>query len=66
MEKVTRICVFDQPLFKVFLNLKDPRVGGRCLHPLGNIIFITICALVSGCDGWKAIENFEGAMSGAL
>jgi len=58
MEKVTRICVLDQPLFKVFLNLKDPRVGGRCLYPLINIIFITLCALIAGCDGWKAIENF--------
>lgn len=58
MEKVTRICVLDQPLFKVFVNLKDPRVGGRCLYPLINIIFITLCALIAGCDGWKAIENF--------
>ena len=58
MSKVTRICVLDQPLFKVFLNLKDPRVGGRCLYPLINIIFIMLCALIAGCDGWKAIENF--------
>lgn len=58
MSKVTRFSVLDQPLFKVFLNLKDPRVGGRCLYPLINIIFITMCALIAGCDGWKAIENF--------
>lgn len=58
MEKITRISLEDQPLFKVFLNLKDPRVSGRCLYPLINIIFITVCALVSGCDGWRAIENF--------
>ena len=58
MSKVTRISVLDQPLFKIFLSLKDPRVSGRCLHPLINIIFITLCALIAGCDGWKAIENF--------
>jgi len=58
MEKVTRISLFDQPLFRVFFDIKDPRVGGRCLHPLINIIFITHCALISGADGWKAIENF--------
>ena len=58
MEKVTRISVLDQPLFKVFVNLKDPRVCGRCLYPLFNIIFITLCALIAGCDGWKAIETF--------
>lgn len=58
MLKVTRIFVQDQPLFNVFVNLKDPRVSGRCLYPLINIIFITMCALIAGCDGWKAIENF--------
>lgn len=58
MEKVTRISLQDQPLLRVFIDLKDPRVSGRCLHPLMNIIFITLCGLISGCDGWKAIENF--------
>lgn len=58
MEKVTRISFLDQPLFQVFFDIKDPRVGGRCLHPLINIIFITLCALISGADGWQAIENF--------
>jgi len=58
VEKVTRISLKDQPLFKVFFSVKDPRVGGRCLHPLRNILFITLCALISGCNGWKGIENF--------
>ncbi len=58
MGKVTRISFLDQPLFRVFFDIKDPRVGGRCLHPLINIIFITLCASVSGADGWKAIECF--------
>jgi hypothetical protein len=26
--------------------------------PLINILFITLCALIAGCDGWKAIESF--------
>ena len=56
--KGTRICLLDQPLFQLFLNLKDPRVRGRCLHPLINIIFITLCALISGANNWKAIETF--------
>lgn len=58
MSKVTRISISNQPLIKVFLNLKDPRVSGRCLYPLINVIFITLCAQIAGCDGWKAIENF--------
>jgi hypothetical protein len=58
MEKTTRISLEDQPLFKVFVNLKDPRVRARCLYSLINILFITLCALIAGCDGWKAIESF--------
>lgn len=42
----------------MFFSVKDPRVGGRCLHPLRNILFITLCALISGCNEWKGIENF--------
>lgn len=58
MGKVTRISFLDQPLFRVFSSIKDPRVGGRCLYPLFNIIFIVLCAMIAGADGWKSIENF--------
>lgn len=43
MQKVTRISFLNQSLFRVFFDIKDPRVGGRCLHPLINIIFISLC-----------------------
>lgn len=56
--KVKQKNLLDQLLFRVFLDLKDPRVEGRCLHPLINIIFITLCALVAGADSWIAIERF--------
>lgn len=47
-----------QPLFYCFVNLKDPRVKGRCLYPLINIVAITICGLICGADSWKGIELF--------
>lgn len=47
-----------QSLFSCFLSVRDPRVKGRCLHPLINIIGITLCALICGADSWKAIELF--------
>lgn len=47
-----------QLLFSCFVNLKDPRVKGRCLHPLINIVLITMCAMITGADGWKSIELF--------
>lgn len=58
MEKVTRISLLNQPLFRTFMDVPDPRVGGRCLYPLFEIIFITLCAVIAGSDSWKAIENF--------
>ena len=58
MQKVTRISFLDQPLFRVFSNIKDPRVCGRCLYPLFDIIFIVLCAMIAGADGCKSIENF--------
>lgn len=48
----------DQWLFCCFGNLKDPRILGRCKHPLANILFIVICAMISGADGWESIYLF--------
>ena len=41
-----------------FSKLDDPRVRGRTDYPLIEIIFLTISAVVSGFDGWEAIEDF--------
>lgn len=41
-----------------FSALSDPRVRGRTDYPLIEIIFLTISAVVSGFDGWEAIEDF--------
>lgn len=58
MEKSTINFGVNQSLFEIFLSIRDPRVGGRVIHPLINIITITLCALICGCDNWKAIEIF--------
>lgn len=41
-----------------FAPLEDPRVDRNQLHGLGDIVLLTICAVVSGADGWEAIEDF--------
>lgn len=48
----------NQSLFNCLLSMKDPRVKGRVIYPLINIITITLYALICGCDGWKSIELF--------
>jgi predicted transposase YbfD/YdcC len=58
MDKATHSSLENQSLFRIFIELKDPRVKGRCLYPLINIIVITICALACGADSWEAIELF--------
>lgn len=52
--------MIDQSLCfqKYFFGLSDPRVPGRRHHLLGDIIFITICAVISGADDWPQIETF--------
>jgi len=41
-----------------FTPLKDPRIDRNKLHALVDIVLLTICAVVSGADGWEAIEDF--------
>jgi predicted transposase YbfD/YdcC len=52
--------VIDQSLCfqKYFFGLRDPRVKGRRDHLLGDIIFIAVCAVISGADDWPRIESF--------
>jgi predicted transposase YbfD/YdcC len=41
-----------------FGDMPDPRVIGRCDYQLVEIIIIAICAVLSGAEGWEAIEEF--------
>jgi len=39
-------------------ELPDPRVIGRTAHKLIDILFLTLCAVVCGMDGWESIEEW--------
>ena len=41
-----------------FSPLQDPRIERNKLHALADILLLTVCAVVSGADGWEAIEEF--------
>ena len=41
-----------------FAALVDPRIERNKLHDLMDIVILVICALISGADGWEAIEDF--------
>ena len=45
-------------LIEHFKDIEDPRLQRKQLHKFDDIFFITLCALICGCDGWVAIEKF--------
>lgn len=58
MQQGTHLLFKNQPIFRCLLGVKDPRVPGRCLHSLVEVLFVILCALIAGCDGWRSIELF--------
>jgi predicted transposase YbfD/YdcC len=47
--------------FQHFLDITDYRQEGKVKHKLSDIILLTICAVISGQDGWDGIEDFGHA-----
>ena len=41
-----------------FGKIPDPRVRGRCLYPLLEVLSIAICASIAGAETWVDIEAF--------
>ena len=51
----------DQPtpdFISYFAELADPRQQDRCDHKLIDILFIAICAVICGADGFTDMEEF--------
>lgn len=44
-----------------FEQVEDPRRQAGLRHPLQDIFFIAICAIIAGADDWVAIERFGKA-----
>jgi hypothetical protein len=44
--------------YEHFEALPDPRVERTRLHKLSDILFITMAAVLSGCDDWNEIELY--------
>ena len=48
----------DIQLFKYFSSIEDPRQQGKVAHKLFDILFLTVSAVIAGCQGWEEIEDF--------
>jgi len=46
------------PLLHHFAELDDPRTDHTRLHNLLDIIALTLCAVVSGAEGWTDVEGY--------
>lgn len=42
----------------IFSGIEDPRVVGRCLHKLSDILFISFCTLLSNGEDFEDMEEF--------
>jgi hypothetical protein len=38
--------------------MEDPRIERQKLHSLSDILFLTICAVLIGCNDWDEIEEY--------
>ena len=41
--------------------LPDPRTGQNIQHPFIEIIFIAVCAIISGAECWTEMEDYAEA-----
>jgi len=41
-----------------FSALEDPRQSAKVAYPLFDILFLTLCAVMTGAEGWEDIEDF--------
>ena len=49
----------DLPTFaECFADLPDPRNVDQCDHLLIDILFIAVCAVICGADGFTHMEEF--------
>jgi len=49
-----------------FSTLKDPRIERHKRHRLEDIVVLSICGVLSGAEGWEAIEHYGQAKLGWL
>lgn len=45
-------------LYEYFSDLTDVRRSGKIRHNLLEMVVMTICAVIAGCDAWEDIVDF--------
>jgi hypothetical protein len=45
----------------IFGQLDDPRIEQKKLHPMPEILLLTLCAVICGAESWDDMEAFGKA-----
>ena len=51
----------EMDFLDVFGQLDDPRIERKKLHPMPEILLLTLCAVICGAESWNDIEEFGKA-----
>jgi predicted transposase YbfD/YdcC len=60
-EKLSEEFLMSTSFIEYFSQLRDPRVERNKLYPLMEILLLAVCAMLSGAEGWEAMEEFGKA-----
>lgn len=41
-----------------FEDLPDPRMSGKIAYPMSELLLLSLCAMISGCESWLDIEQY--------
>jgi predicted transposase YbfD/YdcC len=48
----------EMDFLDIFGQLDDPRIDRKKLHPMPEILLLTLCAVICGAESWDDIETF--------
>ncbi|HBU0372281.1 TPA: ISAs1-like element ISKpn31 family transposase, partial [Klebsiella pneumoniae] len=48
----------DAVFAQFFDDIPDPRQHAKIYYPFYDVLFLTVCAVIGGADGWEDIEDF--------
>jgi len=48
----------DVGFLDYFDDLPDPRMSGKIAYPMQELLLLSLCAMISGCESWFDIEQY--------
>ena len=48
-------------MLRIFKNIPDPRMQGKVIHKLHDILVITVCSIIAGIEHWTQMEDYAKA-----